>query len=263
MAVGEVLWRGGNGFWSGQSPLLFPVVGRVFNDVIQVEGSRYPMPIHGFARSSQFAVASSTKQSCALTLRYSSETRQHYPFEFQLYVRYEAIGSTVEIEVGIANLGEDELPFMFGLHPGFRWPLEGAPGKGGYYIEFPDDEVLEVHAGIRGFLGPLKDPIHLVRHRLMLDERLFEHGAIVFESLASRRVRFANDFSTQSIDIRYPSTQRLALWSQPGAGFICIEPWLNLPHTELASGEFSQLSNVNKLRPGKSQALGFSIELRP
>lgn len=52
--TGEVLWQGGDGFWSAHSPLLFPVVGRLVGDEIQVEGRRYPMPIHGFARSLQF-----------------------------------------------------------------------------------------------------------------------------------------------------------------------------------------------------------------
>ncbi len=260
--VGEILWRGGGSFWSGHSPLLFPIVGRVADDAIQIEGGRYPMPIHGFARSSCFDVVTSTKESCTLTLVYSSENQRYYPFNFKLDVQYKAVGSAVEIEVRISKLGEHEMPFMFGLHPGFRWPLQGASGKGGHYIEFPEDEVLEAYSGTKGFLGAQVSPIHLASNRLMLNERLFEHGAIMFESLASRRVRFANDFSIKSIEIRFPTTQRLALWSQPGAGFICIEPWLNLPHTELTTGEFSQLPNVSKLRPGKSQSLSFGVELR-
>ena len=262
MAAGEVLWRGGNGFWSGQSPLLFPVVGRLVGDVIQVAGSQYPMPIHGFARSSHFDVLSTTKQSCILSLCYSPDTFKQYPFKFRLEVIYKAIGSSVEIEVRISNLNKHDLPFMFGWHPGFIWPLESESGKGDHFIEFPSDEVLEVHAGPRGFLGAQLSPIELTHNRLMLDERLFEHGAMIFPSLASRRVRLAKNSSTRAIEIGFPTMRRLALWSQPGARFVCVEPWLNVPHAEQGTSDFSDSPNVSKLGAGATQTLRSSIELR-
>src|SRR3712207_8806031 len=48
------LWDGDPAYWTGRSPLLFPIVGRVRDDRIRVDGSEYELPRHGFARTSRF-----------------------------------------------------------------------------------------------------------------------------------------------------------------------------------------------------------------
>jgi len=50
----DLLWDGDPAFWTGRSPLLFPIVGRVRNDRIRVGDAEYELPRHGFARTSPF-----------------------------------------------------------------------------------------------------------------------------------------------------------------------------------------------------------------
>ena len=46
----EFLWQGNPDIWSGQSPVLFPIIGRLFDDSYALDGNVYSMPKHGFAR---------------------------------------------------------------------------------------------------------------------------------------------------------------------------------------------------------------------
>src|SRR5690349_16870655 len=44
------LWNGDAAFWSGRSPVLFPIVGKAPDDTLLIDGKPYPMGQHGFAR---------------------------------------------------------------------------------------------------------------------------------------------------------------------------------------------------------------------
>src|SRR3712207_7898275 len=46
----DLLWDGNPAFWTGRSPLLFPIVGQVRDGRMRVNGREYELPRHGFAR---------------------------------------------------------------------------------------------------------------------------------------------------------------------------------------------------------------------
>ena len=52
----EFLWQGDESVWDGQSPLLFPVIGRVKGGRYRLGDCEYAMPMHGFAKDSDFEV---------------------------------------------------------------------------------------------------------------------------------------------------------------------------------------------------------------
>ena len=91
------LWDGDPAFWTGRSPLLFPIVGRVRNDRIHINGLEYELPKHGFARTSRFEVEEANASQCRLRLCSSEATLQRYPFPFQLDVTYAVEGATLSI----------------------------------------------------------------------------------------------------------------------------------------------------------------------
>jgi D-hexose-6-phosphate mutarotase len=84
----DFLWNGDPAWWTGRAPILFPIVGKVPNDTIVVDGREYPMRQHGFARASEFTVFRADETECGLRLEASSKTRAHYPFNFLLDVRH-------------------------------------------------------------------------------------------------------------------------------------------------------------------------------
>ena len=46
----EYIWQGDARYWTGRSPVLFPIVGRLKDDAYLVNGRQYRMKKHGFAR---------------------------------------------------------------------------------------------------------------------------------------------------------------------------------------------------------------------
>ena len=49
-------------------------------------------------------------------------------------------------------------------------------------------------------------------------------SALIFDQLKSRAVNFGVP-GEPSIRIRFPDLPHLGVWTKPGAGFLCIEPW--------------------------------------
>src|SRR3712207_6078673 len=84
----DLLWDGDPAFWTGRSPLLFPIVGRVRGDRIRIAGAEYALPKHGFARLSRFQVDEAGQSQCRFRLCSDETTLKQYPFPFQLDVSY-------------------------------------------------------------------------------------------------------------------------------------------------------------------------------
>ena len=117
------LWPGDPAIWSDISPILYPVVGWTRDGEERVDGVRYPLALHGFARFETFAVETSTPDFARLTLSDNSGTRAIYPFAFALAIEYRLSADALAIAIEVANPGERRAPYACGLHPGFRWPL--------------------------------------------------------------------------------------------------------------------------------------------
>ncbi len=113
----DLLWDGDPAFWTGRSPLLFPIVGRVRNDRIRVDGAEYVLKQHGSARNLQFEVIEASESFCRLRLDADATTREHYPFDFRLDVAYKIENGRLLVTVSIANLGSQTMPASFGFHP--------------------------------------------------------------------------------------------------------------------------------------------------
>ena len=56
----EYLWQGDPAFWGRRSPVLFPIVGSVWEKKYRVGGKEYEMGQHGFARDMKFELVSAT-----------------------------------------------------------------------------------------------------------------------------------------------------------------------------------------------------------
>ena len=50
----EVIWQADPAYWKRHAPVLFPNVGRHFEDHYRINGVEYPSSQHGFARDSEF-----------------------------------------------------------------------------------------------------------------------------------------------------------------------------------------------------------------
>lgn len=247
----ELLWSPEPAFWNEVSPILYPVVGWTRNGEERVDGRAYPLALHGFARFKTFAVESSTADFARLTLVDNERTRAIYPFAFALALEYRLAADALAVAIEVANPGEKSAPYACGLHPGFRWPL-GEAGREGAFVRFDRSERPEVPRLAPG--GLVRDewrPVPLNGRDLPLSDALFAHDALCFLNCASRSLTFV-DASGASIIMDFPSFQHAALWTLPGAPFLCLEAWTGYSDPEGFEGDLFDKPGMRVLAPGKS-----------
>ncbi len=252
----DLLWDGDPAFWTGRSPLLFPIVGEVKGNRIRVAGVTYEIGRHGFARTSTFALASSGAAHCTWRLEASAATRRHYPFDFRLDVTYRIEGAALYMTAAISNTDDGVMPASFGFHPALRWPLPYGKPRAAHEIVFERDEPAPVRRPVDGLLSAAQYPTPVRDRRLVLHDGLFEDGAIVFDRLASRSLVYG-----ELVRVAFPRMPHLGIWTKPGAGYVCIEPWQGHASPEGFDCELADKPGMIAIMPGASESFGMSIEV--
>lgn len=246
-------------FWGGHAPILFPIVGRLNGDVLRIDGREYPMKQHGFARRSTFAVVEAGDSRALFRLTDTNETRRAYPFKFRLDVAFTLALATLSIEATIANPGDTPLPASFGFHPAFAWPLPYGAPREAQRIEFEAEEhapIKRLHGGL--IAGERASP--LAGRTLALTDPLFGDDALIWFGPASQRVSYGANDGPQ-LKIAFPDTPFLGIWSQPGAHFVCVEPWHGHADPADFTGEFRGKPGVFEVPPGAEKRVAMSVTL--
>ena len=57
----EIIWQADPAHWKRSAPILFPIIGKVFNKSYRFENTNYKLSQHGFARDEVFTVMQKTK----------------------------------------------------------------------------------------------------------------------------------------------------------------------------------------------------------
>jgi galactose mutarotase-like enzyme len=256
----DLLWDGNPAFWTGRSPLLFPIVGRVRNDRIRVDGSDYELPKHGFARISRFELVEAHSSHCRFRLRSDQGTLKQYPFPFQLDVSYKIEEATLTITASVTNTGSTVMPASFGFHPAFRWPLPYGGPREAHVIRFEHEEPAPIRRPVDGLISRDTEASPVQGQTLSLRDDLFETDAVVFDRLESRSVTYGAP-SGGSIRVDFPEMPHMGIWTKPGAGFICIEPWQGYADPEGFEGEFAAKPGVVLIQPGVTRnfAVGMTV----
>ncbi|HKI15888.1 MAG TPA: aldose 1-epimerase family protein [Roseiarcus sp.] len=244
----DLLWPGDAAIWSDISPILYPVVGWT-RDGARVEGMQFALGLHGFARFETFAVEVAGPEFARLSLTDNERTRALYPFQFALVLEYRLSFDTLEVAIEVANPGVRPAPYACGLHPGFRWPL-GAAGREGALVRFEKAERAEVpRIEPGGLVGKTMRPVPLQGRDLPLSDALFANDALCFLNCASRSLAFI-DASGASMTMEFPDFPHAALWTRPGAPFICLEAWTGYSDPDGFTGDLSEKPGMRALEPG-------------
>lgn len=234
--------------WTGHAPLLFPIVGRLNGDVLRLDGREFSMKQHGFARRLEWEPVGAGEDAVTFVLRDSDETRAVYPFTFELAVLYALEGAELTVAVRVTNPGPAALPMSFGFHPAFAWPLPFGHRREEHRIMFQRGEGPNI-AQLSGGLVAAEVPSPLHDQTLALDDALFANDALVWAPVASQEVVYGANQGPQ-LRIAFPDTPFLGVWSQPGAGFVCIEPWHGHADPAGFTGDFRDKPGIVKVAPG-------------
>ena len=247
-------------FWRGRAPILFPIVGRLNDDTLWIDGESYRMEKHGFARRLVFDLADSGPAHAIFRTTDSAETQAMYPFTFLLEIGFEIAGSTLSMTAKIGNPGDVAMPASFGWHPAFAWPLPYGAPREDHRILFERPEPDMVRGLEPGGLIAEDRPTPVVGDALPLADALFEHDALIWNPIRSQRLRYGAASGPQ-LDIAFPDTPRLGIWTKPGARFVCVEPWHGIADSVGYTGDFRDKPGVFEIAPGATWACEMRVTL--
>jgi galactose mutarotase-like enzyme len=255
----EYIWQIDQKVWGSSSPVLFPAIGKLKSDKIEYLGKSFAMPKHGIVRNnSDFIFTKQKENKCSFELLSSEKTNLQYPFEFSFKVIYELVDNTLVMTYNIQNKDKVDLPFICGGHTAYACQLDAQTQLSDYVIEFP--KPLTLKAGTLGKSGLLSDKIRtfpIYNKCLQLSENLFDEDALIFENIDFNWVRLKKKDNQQGIVVKFSGFKNLALWSKPGADYLCIEPWLGLPDRENEPVDITKKSTYKFIKPKDS----FSISI--
>lgn len=222
----DYMWSGDDRYWSGRSPVLFPVIGGLTDGVARVDGKSYAMKNHGFARKSDFQCLDHNQRDARFKLSATQETMTQYPYAFDLELVYTLDEMEITIDYVISNRDTKTMPFQIGTHPAFNCPFGATESLDEWLIEFEEEETLE-RIGLKDNLIDLGDVKPVMEHTrvLPLKADMFYSGAIVFRDVKSKSLVLKSSGHDEGIKVSYDHLPDMGIWQPEDAPFLCIEPW--------------------------------------
>lgn len=248
----NAMWEGDPAVWSGHSPLLFPVVGKLLGDRYTYRGEAYSMRKHGFAGKETFRVAQ--KDDVSLTLMFDDAAKyfDSYPFTYSLQVRFALEENALTVTHTVVNNGQNCMYFSLGAHPAIAC-------KDGY-LQFQQQETVSAHQfGPDMVIRDEKTPFLSGSARYELQPHTFDHDAYVLEGLKSEYVDVHSEASEHVIRVTFGGAPYVGIWAKPGANYVCIEPWLGLDDDHHQTGEIERKKGIVALESGEKR--DFSIRI--
>lgn len=259
----EYLWQGDPAWWTGRAPVLFPVVGALDKGRYRLGAAEYAMPKHGFARASLFEVIEQSRSRAVFRLAESRATREVYPFAFTLDMAFTVDGMALTMSAIVTNRDTREMPFSFGFHPAFQWPLPGGGAKDDHRVVFEHDEPAPIRRiGKGNTLLPEAEPTPVEGRELTPSAEQFVPDALIWDQLASRALGFGAE-SGSRLDLAFENCPYLGVWQKPGAPYLALEPWHGLNDPEGFAGDITEKPGIISLLPGDSQAFHLAVTIRP
>jgi galactose mutarotase-like enzyme len=262
----EYLWQGNPEYWGRRSPVLFPIVGSVWEKCFRVDGKVYEMGQHGFARDMDFELVSAADTEVWYRLESSEKTLAAYPWPFVLEIGYRLEGNSVTVLWKVTNPGETEMYFQIGAHPAFNYPGYDPDAVDRGVVAFDRNDNLQ-RSGFKGkgCVDPqARFPIHLSDDGMLrLKRDTFDDiDTLMLENDQVHKVVFLKNDSSPYLTVTFDAPV-VAIWSPPkrNAPFFCIEPWYGRCDRADYTGEFKDRDWVNALAPGATFAASYTITL--
>lgn len=256
----EFLWSGDEAYWKYHAPVLFPIVGKVFNGKYTVDGTTYELPQHGLARVRDFEMIEQTKNSISFELKYSEDTLKVYPFKFSLIIKYTLNDINLSIDYIVKNLDNKEMYFSIGAHPAFMCPIENDKFDD-YYFEFNEKETASIMQLVGpGYFSKEEKPYLKDENIINLSTDLFKSDALVFKNLKSNKISLKSKTHKKYLEFDFGEFPYLGLWTKAtGAPFVCIEPWFGHADFDGFNEEFKDKAAIQSLMPNKEFSCNYNI----
>lgn len=259
----EYLWQGDSRFWGRRSPVLFPIVGAVWQGRYRMDGCEYAMSQHGFARDMEFTAFTpddAPDDEAWFVLESTDDTLARFPRRFRLETGYSLTGDRITVMWRVRNTDTREMSFQIGAHPAFNLPgFHASDPVHGYLLTNARSlERQTITAG--GCVGPGLTPVSLDADGMLpLEGSTFDHDAIILADSQTTRVSMLDAEHRPYLTLLY-SAPVVGLWSpRPDAPFVCIEPWYGRADSVGFDGDFTARPYVNTLAPAATFSADYRI----
>ncbi|MBP1561305.1 MAG: aldose 1-epimerase family protein [Oscillospiraceae bacterium] len=259
----EYLWQAAPNVWKRHAPVLFPFICNTASKKYTCEGAEYSLSNHGFARDSEFELVSSSEDTAEFLLNSSGKTKEIYPYDFALYVKYTVCGNKLSVEYTVKNTDSKDIFFFIGGHPAFRVPVEENESFDDYRVEYEKPETI-----IQEFNGKTTTILDNARE-VPVSHELFANDVFMKERPNSSWVALASGKSGRRVKLSFDNSGCIAVWSSyfsdssitEQAEFVCLEPWSSVPVYCDDTEEITKMAHAVKLAPDNTYKFAYSIEI--
>lgn len=255
----KVLDSNGKVYWKRRAPILFPIVGSLKNNTTIINGEKFEMLQHGFARDMKFDILKISEREHIYVLKYNQETLKMYPFKFELYVSYLIDNNKLIVKYKVKNLDDKTMFFGIGGHPAFAINLK----ENKYRLEFDEKEENAKFYQLDNGLISYKN--NYINKSIMSNEKsisigkdTFTHDAIIMGNLKSKKIRLIENNNTRLV-LDFTGFKYLGIWSKKNAPFICIEPWYTTADYTDSNSIFEEKKDNIKLEENEEFECSYSI----
>ena len=242
----EYLWQGDPAVWSGRSPILFPIVGRLIDDTYRLNGVSYEMPKHGFARKMDWQLLSQEEDMISFILSETEETLARYPYRFDLIVTFVLEGRSLRVTHTVVNKNDGVIYFSLGAHPGFNCAI-------GDKLVFDEPETLfsEKIDLVRSLRLPETFPCLQNDTTITITKDVFNEDALILHGIRSKHITLKSDRHDRTVRFDMGGSPYLGIWAKPGAPYVCIEPWFGVNDSTEVKNDLSDKDGINALAPSE------------
>ncbi len=265
----EYIWQAAPEYWAGQSPLLFPIVGTLWNDTYRLKGKEYTLPRHGFARRKAFELVEKKENLLRYRLTDNNDTIAVFPYHFILEVAYTLTDKGLNVLWYVKNTSNETMHFQIGGHPAFNYANYDANAETQGYLKLDynqqkqeNDQLRCSIIGQKGCIGEERKLENVNPEGLIpIKNNTFADDAIILEQGFVNAISLLNRAQEPYLRVEF-SAPLVGIWSprqDEFAPFVCIEPWYGRCDKENFEGEFADKDWMQHLESGKEFERSYDI----
>ena len=251
----EYIWEGNPDVWYGQSPILFPVIGRLLDDKYRLNGKEYSMEKHGIVRKKPFKLVEQTNDSLTFLQSDDENSLELYPYHFDLYVTFKLNGNSLEVSHKVVNTNDCLMYYSFGAHPGFNCKI-------GDYLEFDNPQACVLNEQIDEESYLLDSQVELLKNesRITIEKNTFDHDALILSGYTDKVISLKSDNHNRIVRFNFDSPV-LGIWAKPNAPYVCIEPWWGINDNHDKKADLSEKRGIMSLNAHEERTFTWSAEI--
>lgn len=258
----DYIWCGDKRFWGRHSPVLFPLIGQVWEGRYRMDGAEYRLGQHGFARDMEFAeMPCDAADEAWFALESSDYTLRFYPRRFRLEIGYRLQEARLTVMWRVMNNDSRTMHFHIGAHPAFNYPGFNPSRSLHGYLAFDSDSLKTEILGSRGCVVDGHEKLALDNDGFLpLTPQTFDRlKTIILADSQVRRVSMLDADKRPYLSVLF-NAPVVGIWSpSQDATFVCIEPWWGRTDHEGYEGEFAGRPYTNSIEPGQTFEASYTI----